>query len=296
MRFWLPVLGLVLTTSAPAAEPAVDAVRKPGQIFRDCPDCPEMVIVPKGRFTMGTATPAEMPWAEYGLPAREVRVRRPFAIGRFEVTFAEWDACVAAGGCTHRPEDAGWGRGRRPVINVNWADAMRYVAWLRKRTRRPYRLPSEAEWEYVARAGTTTARYWGDGSAGACRHANVHDRTSRRLNGYARPPHDCDDSAANTAPVGQYLANAFGLFDTFGNVLEWIADCWYPSYEDAPRDTAVWTKDGLCNVRMVRGGSWGDKPFGVAASFRGWSPAEARDNVIGFRVARPLQPLMTKRD
>lgn len=286
----IPLLLLALSAAPVPAGPVNDSALKPGDTFRDCDACPEMVIVPRGAFTMGVASEAEAPWGPYGLPPHRVSFAKPFAVGRFEVTFAEWDACIAAGGCPYTPPDDGHGRGRIPVFNVAWADAVGYAAWLAKTTGRQYRLLSEAEWEYVARAGTTNVRVWGDEPSGACAHANVHDLTSRKVNRFDWPDHGCDDGAAAMAPVGSYRANAFGVHDTFGNVWEWVEDCWHASYDGAPSDGSAWLADGLCYVRMVRGGSWGDKPFAVAAAFRGWYPAEARRDVIGFRIARPLDP------
>ena len=175
-----------------------------GKVFRDCPECPEMVVVPSGSFMMGSPSGEKGRDSDEG-PVHRVTFERPFAVGVYEVTFGEWDACVSGGGCGgHRPSDRGWGRGRRPVINVNWKDAQAYVRWLSRKTGEEYRLLSESEWEYVARAGTRAAYWWGDG-VGRNR-ANCSD---------------CGDSYRYTAPVGSFSANPFGLHDVHGNVWEW---------------------------------------------------------------------------
>ena len=200
---------------------------QPGVIFRDCDQCPQMVVVPAGRFRMGDVSGAG---ASDEKPVHDVILAAPFAVGKYEVTFAEWDACVAAGGCKHRPEDEGWGRGSRPVIDVSWEDTQQYVGWLSRETGKPYRLLSEAEWEYVARAGTTTKYPWGD------------DIGTNRANCAG-----CGSQWDNkmTAPVESFEANAFGLFDTAGNVWEWVEDCWNGSYRGAPNDGSAWTSGGL---------------------------------------------------
>ena len=209
---------------------------KPGRVFRDCPECPEMVVVPAGSFMMGSDESSSEK------PRHRVTIAKPFAVGKHEVTFAEWDACVVAGGCGggHRPYDRGWGRGRRPVINVSWDDAKAYVLWLNRKTGKQYRLPSEAEWEYAARAGTTTRYSWGD-DIGRNR-ANCANCGSRWDN-------------EQTAPTGSFRANVFGLHDVHGNVWEWVEDCWSGDYPGAPSDGRAWT-GGDCGNRVLRGGSW----------------------------------------
>ena len=182
-------------------------------------------------------------------PRHTVVIEYPLAVGVFEVTFEEWDACARAGGCgRHVPDDEGWGRGRRPVINVGWEDAQAYLSWLSRESGEEYRLLSEAEWEYVARAGTQTAWYWGRSASGGCRYAN------------GRFPASCPDGyGSTTAPVGSYEPNAFGLYDVLGNVWEWTEDCWNQSYTGAPADGAAWRNSDSCQ-RVLRGGSWGFVP------------------------------------
>ena len=261
---------------------------RPGETFRDCPECPEMVVVPAGRFTMGSP-PSEEGRRSSESPQHQVTIPAPLAVGRYEVTFAEWDACVAAGGCGgYRPGDEGWGRGRRPVMNVSWDDAQSYVHWLSRRTGQRYRLLSESEWEYAVRAGTTTARYWGESPSDACGYANLHDTTSKRVNGYDWPPHACNDGVAKVAPVGSYRANAFGLHDMLGNVWEWVEDRPYRDYTGAPSDGSASTSGGDCSWRVLRGGSWSSGLAFARSAFRYGNVTGRRGSGIGFRVARSL--------
>ena len=258
----------------------------PGGMFRDCDACPEMVVVPAGSFMMGS---------EKGdsdeKPVHQVTFEQPFAVGKYEVTFAEWDACVAGGGCNgYRPSDEGWGRGRRPVINVSWKDAQAYVRWLSEETGEAYRLLSEAEWEYVARAGTRTARYWGEREAGQCRYANGADRTAKRYND-SWTVAECDDGHYRTAPVGSYAANGFGLHDVLGNVWEWTGDCWNGSYAGAPSNGGAWER-GDCDLRVRRGGSWSSTPWYLRSANRFRDTVGNRSYVygLGVRLARTLTP------
>ena len=223
-----------------------------GTAFRDCVRCPELVLLPQGEFVMGEAAAATG-------PRTVVAIRYRLAVGRFEVTFAEWDACVAAGGCRRRPNDAGWGRGWQPVINVSWADAQQYVAWLSRSTGKRYRLLSEAEWEYAARAGTDVRYWWGDqASRGDANCAECGSKWDGR----------------QAAPVGRFAPNPFGLHDMHGNVSEWVEDCYQERCSAAT------------DARVVRGGAW----YGSARSTRSTSRTSAAsdyaDNGIGFRVAR----------
>ena len=192
--------------AAPVAEAAGGSGRRPGTVFRDCAACPEMVVVPAGSFMMGSPESSEEAYSDER-PQHRVTIESPFAVGVYEVTFAEWDGCVRAGGCGgYRPEDQGWGRGSRPVINVSWEDAQEYVRWLSRETGQRYRLLSEAEWEYVARAGTQTARYWGESESGQCRYGNGYDRTGHAELEYPWEPVTCSDGYEYTAPVGSVPA------------------------------------------------------------------------------------------
>ena len=221
-------------------------------------------------------------------PRHRVTIGYPLAVGVYEVTFAEWNACVSAGGCGgYRPEDGGWGRGRRPVINVSWEDVQAYVAWLSSETGEEYRLLSESEWEYVARAGTQTARHWGASSSGQCGYANGYDRTGEQKRDLDWDPISCSDGHADTAPVGSFQPNAFGLYDVLGNVWEWTDDCWNGSYAGAPTDGSPWAS-GDCTLRVLRGGSWDYRPDNLRSAYRSRNSAGYRDFSIGFRLARTI--------
>jgi formylglycine-generating enzyme required for sulfatase activity len=205
-----------------------------------------------------------------------VTLARPFAVGRFAVTFDEWDACAADGGCNgYKPEDKGWGRGRRPVIEVSWDDAKAYVAWLSKTTGKTYRLLSEAEREYVTRAGTTTPFWWGNSISTS--QAN-YDGTS--VNGEYRQ---------QTLPVGSLQPNPWGLYHVHGNVWEWVEDCNHGSYSGAPSDASAWTFED-CSLRVIRGGSWYNIPQLLRSAYREGLASDKRFNDTGFRVGRTLSP------
>ena len=248
---------------------------KAGDVFRDCPACPEMVVVPAGRFRMGCLSNDDYCY-DREKPVHEVTIPRAFALSAHEVTFAQWDACAAAGGCNgYRPDDEGRGRGDRPVIYVSWEDAQSYVSWLSRETGEEYRLPSEAEWEYAARAGTATKYSWGN-EIGS-------NRGNCILEDY------CGDQWKYTAPVGSFAPNAFGLYDMHGNVWEWVEDCWNGSYSGAPSDGSAW-RSGNCSRRVLRGGSWLISPRALRAASRSRISTGYRDLSSGFRVARTLTP------
>lgn len=260
---------------------------KPGKQFKDCAECPEMIVVPPGVFTMGS-TPQERQWAmessgkpqwyEEEKPRHDVRIGYGFAAGKYEVTFEEWDSCVANGGCNgYRPEDNGWGRGRYPVIHVSWRDAWVYVKWLSRWTGKSYRLLSEAEWEYIARAGTKTP--FSVGPRITTGQANFNGNCLFAASSEAI----CRD---RTVPVGRFQANPFGLHDLHGNVWEWNEDCWHRSYSRAPTNGRAWTGDGNCGRHVLRGGSWTDQPWSLRSANRVWDITGYRSDNIGFRVAR----------
>jgi formylglycine-generating enzyme required for sulfatase activity len=213
-----------------------------------------------------------------------VLINKPFAVGIHEVTLAQWDACVAGGGCSQAP-DNGWGRGARPVIMVSWNDAQAYVEWLSKTSGERYRLPSESEWEYAARAGETDE--WPEADpAAVCGVANIAgSETGFR---WAHPA-CADPYELETAPVGSFPANLFGLYDTLGNVAEWTLDCMSLTYHDAPADGSANSR-GLCNSRVTRGGSWfsGARESRLSARFN--LKAGDRNDFTGFRVVRELPP------
>lgn len=252
-------------------------LRRIGDRFLDCAECPEMAVLPGGAFQMGS--PADEAGRAYNEgPRHRVQIAPGLAVGVFEVSFREWDACVDAGGCAgYRPEDHGWGRGQRPVVNVSWLDAQSYVAWLSDRTGVEYRLLSEAEWEYAARAGTTSTYAFGDQLS--AEHANV--RFSRSY-GYDGPPR-------GALPVGLYPANRFGLHDMHGNVYEWATDTWHGTYRGAPADGSEWSS-GDASRRVVRGGSWSTRPSFARAARRTWFARTRRRANVGFRVARRVPP------
>jgi formylglycine-generating enzyme required for sulfatase activity len=245
-----------LIQAGQAGAQAANATAGVGRVLRDCPECPEMVVVPAGAASLASG--------------RNVTIGNPFAVGKFEVTFAEWDACVAQGGCSHRPYDRGWGRGRQPVMNVNWDDAKAYVAWLSRRTGKSYRLLSEAEWEYAAQAGSGREVAVTRGA----NQANCDGCGSR-----------WDDK--QTAPVGSFAANAFGLHDMLGNVWEWTADCWNDNHAGAAADGSA-RQGGDCSPRVRRGGSWSIGPEYSRSAIRDWNSSGSRFDYLGFRVARTL--------
>ena len=251
------------------------------QRFRDCANCPEMVVVPSGSFMMGSPS-HERGRSEREGPVHLVTIAVPFAVGVYEVTFAEWDACVAAGGCGgYRPDDEGWGRGRRPVVNVSWDNAQSYVEWLSGRTGHRYRLLSESEWEYAARAGTTGPFH--TGSTISTDQANYDGR-------FVYEPGREGVFRVQTLPVGSFPANGFGLHDVHGNVSEWVQDCLNRSYTGAPSDGSAW-ESGNCSFRVLRSGSWSGIPRGLRSANRGWNNlAGYRYYYYGFRVARTLTP------
>jgi formylglycine-generating enzyme required for sulfatase activity len=244
-----------------------------GDSFKEGADCPEMIVVPAGRFLMGS--PAGQ-GEDTERPQHEVTIAKPFAVAKFALTFDEWDACAAQGGCRSDVDDHEWGRGRRPVV-VNWDEAQAYVKWLSRSTGRPYRLLSEAEYEYATRAGSQTIYPWGD---------------DIKLNGEAMA--NCDGCGSQwggeqTAPVGSFPANAFGLYDMVGNLRAWTEDCWNVNYQGAPADGSPWTT-GDCSRRVVRGGSWAIDPDQLRSAVRyGIEDAELYFP-IGIRAARTLTP------
>ena len=243
----------------PSEAVAVDVMDRIGNI--------EMVILPRGKFVMGS------PFAELGNssseePQHTVQIDYALAVGKYPVTFDQWDACVKDGGVSYQPGDIGRGRGSRPVVNVSWNDVQLYLRWLCKVTGKTYRLLSESEWEYAARAGSQTAYSFGDDEKELGRHAWI-----------------LDDSVYVTHPVGEKPPNAFGLYDMVGNVWQWTEDCWHEDYNGAPANGSAWST-GNGSQRVVRGGSWGYDPQLLRSAYRGWVAAEIRSDDLGFRIAR----------
>ena len=248
-----------------------------------------MVKFQGGTFQMGDPVGSGQP---YERPLHEVRIP-PFAIGRYEVTRDEWESCVAAGFCTDAKVPRIEGQGRLPVAGVSWTQAHAYVKWLVARTGRPYRLPSESEWEYAARAGATGTYNWGSFAESVCRHANAFD-----ISGHAKQPDrdwyvNCDDGFAEAAPVGSFEANAWGVYDMLGNVWEWVEDCWHADYTGAPADGSAWTEGGNCRKRVNRGGGFENGPVTLRLSNRDADPADNTSIGLGFRVALSLPPAAT---
>ena len=280
---------------------------EPGHRFRDCDGrwCPELVVVAGGTYRMGSPPGEEGRDDDEG-PVHRVRIAEPFAVGLYEVTRGEWRRFVeetghSMGDACQTYESGEWeersGRGwrnpgfsqteRHPVVCVNWEDARAYVRWLTRKTGERYRLLSESEWEYVARAGTSTARYWGEGERGQCRHGNGADASAKRK--YSTwTVASCDDGHVHTSPAGSYAKNGFGLHDVHGNVWEWVEDCWHDGYAGASGDGSAWTSGGDCSRRVVRGGSWIVAPRFMRSALRGGYSAGVRGFNVGFRVARTL--------
>jgi formylglycine-generating enzyme required for sulfatase activity len=308
MRLAAATLALAsIAAAAPAgsAEPGHD----PGSAFRDCDDCPEMVVVPAGTFVMGTpGAPVGRGAAAAEGEATVVVIARPFALGRREVTRGEYARFIAdsgyepQGGC--RVWDAELARfsedARRswqdvgsaddwPATCVSFADAAAYVQWLAAKTGVRYRLPSEAEWEYAARAGSRTLRPWGDEAEAGCDAANTYDLVGAASFRLGWPEARCRDGYGDLAPVGQFAANAFGLYDLIGNAREWVQDCATASYVGRPTDARAWEWIGGCAERIQRGGSWLSQPDESRAASRSAAPSGERAADAGFRVARDLE-------
>jgi formylglycine-generating enzyme len=288
------------------------------ETFRDCSDCPVMVNVQAGTFIMGSTaaetTREEFPsyYADNERPQHSVTFTREFALGHFVVTQGEFAAFIRdsgyepASGCHFYNATNGrfvldqkgnWQNpgfaqsNQHPAVCVSHDDAQRYVQWLSRKTGKSYRLPTEAEWEYAARAGTATTRFWGDGSEEACNFANVRDFTAvEALNwnlGNKNDVFQCRDGYVHTAPVGSFRPNRFGLYDMLGNVSQWTEDCYRDSYIDAPVDGSAVTS-GDCKSRVVRGGAWDISPRFLRSATRNWSPTVNRINLLGFRVGMSL--------
>jgi formylglycine-generating enzyme required for sulfatase activity len=274
-----------------------------GQSFRECPDCPEMVMLPAGKFVMGSAGTESGRNAAEG-PQHEVTIAKPFAAGKYEITVKEYDAFIAdtggvadGGGCNvwtaygHRFErDRSYKNPSfsqapsHPAVCISWQAAATYANWLTMKTHHTYRLLSEAEWEYAARAGSTARYFFGDSEAALCEYGNGADRTSAFLWGN----HLCSDGVGvQTSEAGRYKPNAFGLYDVIGNAAEWVQDCWHPSYVGAPPDGSPWMS-GDCSNRVNRGGAWDNGPKDLRSATRGAFNMQGKDT-IGFRMAREIE-------
>ena len=302
---------------APQAPAAVAANPAANGTLRDCPACPVMVVVPAGTFLLGTSADARERDPDRGeSPPLPVTMSRAFAIGKYEVTVAEFrafatatqyapagDCRITSGGAWARLADRSWSApgfpkpqaDDEPVVCVSWDDATAYADWLTKATGKVYRLPSETEWEYAARGGTATPRYFGDRDSDedsvlsvACDYANVYDASAVSELAFPYPSARCGDGHAFTAPVGSYKPNAFDLYDMIGNVREWLHDCYSGSYVGRPPDGRAWEWAGGCEQRGVRGGSWATRPAESRAAARGAEPQSLRQSDLGFRLVREL--------
>ena len=272
--------------AAPSAPAVVaPAPRAPGSSFRDKLSAggqgPEMVVIPSGRFRMGDLSGEG---SDNEQPVHEVVIARPFALSKYEITFEDYDKFTYP----NKVDDQSWGRGRRPVLNVSWDDANEYAAWLSAQTGKRYRLPTEAEWEYAARAGSTTKYHFGNDESQLCRYANHLDISVPDEHLILNRNETCSDGVGErTAVVGSYQPNNFGLYDMYGNVIEWVQDCWNVGYVGAPTDGSAWTS-GECSRRVLRGGSWNDGPRNLRSADRIWDPRSTRTNFLGFRLAQDL--------
>lgn len=316
------VIALALMRAESVSEPDEQSLASPDPeegIFSDALEdgsaAPTMVIVRGGAFQMGDMSDEPNPDEQ---PVHQVTIEHTFALSRTEVTVQQFSVFVAATGYETDAErnlggkgcvseahagqgDWGWVEGRswrdpgyeqsgeHPVVCVSWNDATEYASWLSGQTGHAYRLPTEAEWEYAARAGTLSRTSAGDEDATLCRVANIGDMTLERA--YGRSPESgCDDGYARTAPVASFEANPFGLFDMHGNAWEWVADCWHDDYQGARADGGAWLKGGDCTRRVLRSGSWFNEPSLITSSYRDWDFSEDRYDGFGFRVARDLNP------
>ncbi len=303
-------LAAVLAVASPQA---AESPREAGSRFRDCDDCPEMIVIPAGSFVMGT--PASGPAT--GAAAAEddvmvIRLERDFAMGLREVTRGEYARFIAdsgyepQSGCriwdpalSRFSEDArqGWQdlatpaapADDLPVSCVSFADAVAFADWLSSKTGSRYRLPSEAEWEYAARAGGRALRPWGDDAENGCDFANTYDLVAAARYRLGWPEARCRDGFADLAPAGRFGANAFGLHDMIGNVREWVQDCATGSYVGRPRDGRAWEWLGGCGERVQRGGSWVTPPAESRSAYRAATPAGERASDAGFRLALDLE-------
>jgi formylglycine-generating enzyme required for sulfatase activity/predicted Ser/Thr protein kinase len=279
------------------------AIPTQGEVFRDCPTCPLMKALPPGQFQQGAA-PSRADAAALELPQHRVSIAYPLGMGVYEITVGEFkefaDAtqhksagCQMYNGAWQDSSGLNWNNAgytqtaTHPVACVSWRDARDFAAWLSKKTDQKYRLPSDSEWEYAARAGSVASRPWKDSIASACTDANVADQSAaQQYPGWK--VHPCSDGYVYTAPVGSFQPNAFGLYDMLGNVFEWVLDCWHPDYHGAPTDGSAWRNNGDCSQRGMRGGSWFTAPPLVSASGRNRFEETYRSNSVGFRLVREI--------
>jgi len=270
----LPRLAALSPSERLAAAPEIWRVSGVVTEFKDCANCPHMMIIPAGEFTMGSPPAEQQAEAQH-----RVTLAAPFAVSKFEMTFDDWDVCVQDGGCDNaRLNDEGWGRGRHPVIHMSFDLAKTYVTWLSRKTGKPYRLLTEAEWEYAARAGTTTTFAFGD----------TLSPSSANYNASTDGSGPSEENRQKTMPVASFPPNAFGLHDMHGNVSEWVEDCFHNDYTaKAPVDGSAWV-EGNCTGRVLRGGSWEDSDAELRSAARVGEYRYNSSYTDGFRIARSL--------
>jgi len=301
---WMPAQTQAVEQKKATKASKAATIPKTGNIFHDCPSCPEMVIIPSGSFDMGSPSSERGRSSDEG-PVHKVNVAA-FALGKTEITRGQFatfanktkynagDKCSTLEGGKVGERNGDWRKLRYgqednyPIGCVNWSDAKAYAEWLSRKTGKQYRLPTEAEWEYAARGKTTTSRYWGDNPDKACAYANAADSTAQAqiLGASSWTVDNCSDGFAYTAPVGSFKANAFGLNDMLGNAWEWTEDSYHDSYKDAPTDGSAWQGDDA--KRVLRGGSWNNAPRNVRAAVRNSYKPALRYSFFGFRLARML--------
>ncbi len=263
-----------------AVKPKIIDIARKVDHGRPSPAKMNMVTIRPGTFTMGSPQGEARRDANEG-PQHQVHIDYPFEVGKYEITFEDWNACIAGGGCRgHRPKDGGWGQGKRPVINISWRDAKAYIKWLNKKTGLNYRLLSEAEWEYVARAGQ-------DGPFSTGHAIGAYDANFNGEFPYGNGPQGA--YRRKTMAVGSFPANNFGIYDIHGNVYEWVEDCWNPNHVGAPGNGSA-RKDGDCKFRVMRGGSWVTHGYQMRAAKRLRYTTNYRYDDYGFRIARTLKP------
>jgi len=264
---YAPIAALLLVIALAGSACADSAAPQRYAGIKDCNACPELAIIPPGSFIMGKDGRHKNE-----RPAHKVTIDKAYAIGLFEVSFDEWQACFDDGACGKTlPDDHHWGRGNRPVINITWFDTKSYLAWLSDKTGKTYRLPSESEWEYAARAGTQTDFWWGD---------DVGQGKANCRNCSAKVSHQSE-------PVGSFKPNPWGLYNVHGNVWEWVEDCWNPTHDGAPSDAQP-RLEGDCRQRVMRSGSWYYFSKNIRSPWRFKNDARVKSYGIGFRVLREL--------
>lgn len=277
-----PTNTTLFSVAAQGCRPVMIPTVSVAKVFRDCQSAPQLIPLRGGTFSMGDQVGDGQP---YELPVHQVNVN-PFALGRFEVTSEEWRACQNAGACTESADPADERHGAYPVAGISWVQAEAYTAWLSKLTGKPYRLPSEAEWEYAARAGNS-GRYPWTSVDEACKRANLFDVSGSSVHPDWYWFERCDDHFPSSAPVGSFPPNAWGFHEMLGNVWEWVEDCWHPDYTGAPSTSIAWLATP-CRKHVNRGGGWGNNQRSLRLSNRDADPANAHSDALGFRVARDL--------